>query len=95
MIPSTYAWLYRNDQTWLLTQTHNLPTGRRGNYSKIDWHERDCELADLVTKALTQSSELQLKLDKNDIYKLIPTLSRSLENKGHYLKTRKLLSEIL
>ncbi|UVM05100.1 TnsD family transposase [Pseudomonas laurylsulfatiphila] len=95
VIPSTYAWLYRNDQNWLLTQTHNLPSGRRGNYSNIDWHERDCKLADLVIKALSQSSKHQLNLDKKYIYRLIPALSRSLENKGYYLKTRNLLSKIL
>ncbi|VVN98478.1 TnsD family Tn7-like transposition protein [Pseudomonas fluorescens] len=93
-IPSTYAWLYRNDKNWLLAQTHALPRGRRGNYSNIDWFERDCELADLVIKTLTQSSGHQLKLNKKDLYKLIPALSRALEKKGHYLKTRKLLSEI-
>ena len=95
VIPSTYAWLYRNDKSWLLTQTYDLPSGRHGNYSTIDWHERDRELADLVIKALTQDSDHQLKLDEKHIYKLIPALSRSLENKVHYLKTRRLLSKIL
>ena len=95
MIPSTYAWLYRNDQKWLLTKTQDLPSGRRGNYSNIDWHERDCELADLVINTLTHRAEQKLKLHKTDIFTLVPALSRSLEKKCYYLTTRKLLSKIL
>ena len=94
MIPSTYAWLYRNDKKWLLTKTLNLPSGRRGNYSNIDWHERDCELADLVI-TLTRRADQKLKLHKTDIFTLVPALSRLLENKDYYLTTRKLLSKIL
>lgn len=95
VIPNIYAWLYRNDKKWLLTQTHNLPSGRSGNYSNIDWHERDSELADLVINAVTHSAEQKLKLHKTEIFTLIPALSRSLEKKGYFLKTRKLLSKIL
>ena len=94
IIPNTYAWLYRNDKKWLLTKTLDLPSGRRGNYSNIDWHERDCELADLVI-TLTRRADQKLKLNKTDIFTLVPALSRLLENKDYYLTTRKLLSKIL
>jgi len=96
-IPSIYAWLYRNDREWLLEQTHNLPSGRCGNNSKVDWYERDSELADLVSAAFPQafSKEENIRLRKNEIFIQFPTLSRALEKKGQYLKTRKILSGII
>ena len=97
VIPNIYAWLYRNDREWLLEQTHNLPSGRCGNYSNVDWHGRDCELADLVNETLNRNygTERKIKAPKVAIFTLIPSLSRSLEKRGYYLKTRKLLSEII
>ncbi|WP_158283929.1 TnsD family Tn7-like transposition protein [Pseudomonas sp. OV226] len=97
VIPNIYAWLYRNDREWLLAQTHNLPSGRCGNYSNVDWHGRDCELAHLVNETLNRNygTERKTKVPKVAVFTLIPSLSRSLEKSGYYLKTRKLLSEII
>lgn len=97
VIPKIYAWLYRNDREWLLAQTQSLLSGRFGNHSNVDWHERDCKLADLVSDTFSRisSTEEKLKLEKIEIFTQIPALSRSLEKRGYYLKTRKLLSEII
>lgn len=97
VIPSTYEWLYRNDRKWLLMQTHKLPSGRDGNYSRVDWMKRDLELSDLVSKTLIRiyGSDYGLNFQKREIFTLVPALSRSLENRTHYPKTRKLLTAIL
>lgn len=96
-IPSTYEWLYRNDRQWLLTNTHKLPNGRCGNHSSVDWIKRDCELSALVSKTLIRiyGTDRGLDLKKSEIFKLVPALSRSLENRTRYPKTRNLLSQIL
>jgi hypothetical protein len=93
--PSLYAWLYRNDRDWLTIQAQQLPTGYRGNHSSVDWERRDWVLFDLV------SSTLERKIDLNDtdnplqnLYRLVPSLSRSLEKRGRYPRTRALLKQI-
>ncbi|MEG2042093.1 MAG: TnsD family Tn7-like transposition protein, partial [Hafnia sp.] len=96
-IQSTYEWLYRHDREWLLIHTNELPSGRRGNYSNVDWIKRDSELSALVSKTLIRvyGTDQGLRLQKSDIFKLIPTLSRALENRTRYPNTRNLLSKIL
>ncbi|WP_223434145.1 MULTISPECIES: TnsD family transposase [unclassified Pseudomonas] len=96
VIPNIYAWLYRNDREWLSAQTCCLPSGRIGNYSNVDWQERDCKLANLVRNHLTRIPHLdgELKIERAELFTQIPALSCSLEKRSHYLQTRKLLSEI-
>ncbi|MCE0940970.1 MULTISPECIES: TnsD family Tn7-like transposition protein [Pseudomonas] len=94
LVPSVYAWLYRNDKSWLLSQTGSLPTGRAGNHSTIDWEARDENLSALVKKVLTMSSIEPRKIRKRDLYQMVPNLFSSLEQKQHYPKTRQLISKI-
>lgn len=95
LVPSVYAWLYRNDRLWLFSQTGSLPSGRIGNYVAIDWDDRDENLCGLVKKAFTACSGNCKKVRKRDLYQMVPNLFSSLEQKLHYPKTRQLLSEIL
>ncbi|NUT74137.1 hypothetical protein HNO86_03665 [Pseudomonas sp. C1C7] len=97
LIPKIYAWLYRNDREWLLLQSGNLPSGRQGNYSNVDWDERDSKLVKLVRDMFTKAffTEGKLKIEKPKIFSQIPLLSCSLEQRGHYLKTRELISEVV
>jgi len=89
--PKLYAWLYRNDKAWLLDQCSRLPTGRKGNNSKIDWHKRDVELERLVQDAIeilfTRGSDVGM----NRIYTLVPSLFKCLQNSNRYPRTRALL----
>lgn len=96
MIPNVYAWLYRHDREWLLSQTVNLLSGRQGNYSNIDWRERDNDLANLVNDVFSKVSctEENVNLTQAELFTQVPMLSCSLEKRGRYLKTRKLLSEM-
>lgn len=93
-VPSVYAWLYRNDQSWLLSQTASLPSGRAGNHVAIDWDARDENLCSLIKKVLVTSTTEPRKIRKRDLYQMVPSLFSSLEQKSHYPKSRQLVSEI-
>jgi hypothetical protein len=93
-IPHIYAWLYRNDRSWLASQTSLLPSGRGGNHPSVDWDARDENLCTLVKQALIETSSISKKVLKRDLYQKIPSLFSSLEQKSHYAKVRRLLSEI-
>ena len=43
--PKAYAWLYRNDRSWLQSQNKKIVPPARGNHSNVDWAKRDSELA--------------------------------------------------
>jgi hypothetical protein len=94
--PELYAWLYRNDKAWLGSQTAQLPTGRLGNNSRIDWEARDVELEKIIRSSLIEKfgKAQNLRLDNSEIFSLAPTLSSCLENRSNYPRTRALISLI-
>lgn len=91
--PKLYAWLYRNDKTWLFQANSELPTGRTGNHSKIDWAERDIELEQAVLMALSQILSNAPKSGNMiySIYTLVPSLFGCLQKPNQYPRTRALL----
>lgn len=94
LIPNIYAWLYRNDKIWLSKQATNLPSGRSGNNSKIDWKIRDEELCTRIKDVITQRDLNSVHLWKYDLYQLVPGLFSALESKPHYPKARALLAKV-
>jgi hypothetical protein len=95
IIPSHYAWLYRNDRTWLNNQTQWLPTGYRGNHSNVNWERRDCVLYDLICSTLSGKIGLNgTYITLQNLYRLIPSLARALEKRERYPRTRALLKRI-
>jgi hypothetical protein len=94
--PKLYAWLYRNDKDWLLQNCAKLPTGRNGNNSRIDWNNRDNELEKLIQIALDQLFSQGSKNDvgMHNIYALVPSLFRCLQNSNPYPRTRALLLSV-
>ncbi|WP_434627551.1 TnsD family Tn7-like transposition protein [Pseudomonas sp. Z6-14] len=94
LAPDIYAWLYRNDGSWLFSQTAALPSGRSGNHVTIDWDARDENFCALIKQVLKMPSSDLKKVRKCDIYQLVPNLFSSLEKRTRYPKTRKLLTEI-
>lgn len=96
LAPNIYAWLYRNDRGWLLAQTAGLPTGRQGNYSKINWLTRDRELERLIRTSLVAAygTDSDISLTRAQLYALIPSLPAYLEKRDRYPNTRAFLLEI-
>jgi len=59
LIPAEYAWLYRNDRSWLQNSVAETPVAREKRRSTVDWQLRDDELHDLVAKAMLAASVKQ------------------------------------
>lgn len=79
-LPTVYAWLYRNDREWLTSRLGELPNGRIGNHSAVDWSKRDQYLLELLKSTadyLLKSHELPLK--KQQIYLALPGLASALQ----------------
>lgn len=97
LIPSTYAWLYRNDKGWLVEQIAGMPNGRQGNHRRVDWEMRDSELERHVHNAVevARTTELDSRLSRSQLYALVPSLPTCLHVTEHYPRTRKLVQLIL
>lgn len=66
-LPAVYVWLYRNDREWLTSRLRELPNGRIGNHSAVDWSKRDQHLLEALKSTadyLLKSHELPLKKSK-------------------------------
>lgn len=94
LIPATYAWLYRNDQNWLLARTQKLVSGRQGNNSRIDWSTRDETLLSLVQQKASDLRKADLKVCKTALFQACPTLAAKLEKRGRYTRTRAFLKTL-
>jgi hypothetical protein len=96
-MPTVYAWLYRNDRSWLLDQNSKLPSGRRGNYSHVDWEMRDRNLHELIVSTVKRvhGSYENRGITRAIIFSLIPNLSRLLEKRTRYPRSRQLLAGLL
>lgn len=55
--PAVYAWLYRNDRTWLLSQNREHALPPQGNHVHVDWDARDRHFAEQVDKAALRLAE--------------------------------------
>ncbi|BCG27932.1 hypothetical protein TUM18999_61230 [Pseudomonas tohonis] len=93
LIPSIYAWLYRNDKGWLAEQTSRLPSGRHGNHSKVDWGARDRNLEKRARERIGALSERPLGLGQ--VHLLIPELPSCLRKKDRYPLTLGYLQKVL
>ena len=79
--PAAYAWLYRNDRSWL---RENTPPGRssamRAPVSRVRWLERDELLSQSVKSAAQRLSSAQpgVPLKLWQIYQVVPALKPKL-----------------
>lgn len=55
--PAGYAWLYRNDRSWLDAFVARLPRKLLGNHVSVRWDERDTWLSDRVMQVAAQLGE--------------------------------------
>lgn len=94
LIPNTYAWLYRNDNPWLTSQSRILRNAIQGNHLKVDWNLRDENLCNEVKRVMSDRKTDGGPLRKRDVYLWVPSLFAALESRDHYPKTRAYLSEI-
>jgi len=94
LIPSTYAWLYRNDRDWLKL---NLPVRRvRARHSNVDWDCRDLDLSQKVALVGTQlaAGEKCRKIRLWQIYQKVPELRAKLDVLDRLPHTKKVILKI-
>ncbi|RFP91847.1 hypothetical protein D0N73_30995 [Pseudomonas fluorescens] len=90
LAPDIYAWLYRNDREWLLSRTRELPSGRLGNHSRVDWAKRD---EDLLIRSIAPSAnwvELaeMVRSAVERFFSPVPRWPEPLKKYGRYPRTR-------
>jgi len=80
--PDIYAWLYRNDREWLMTQSQKLPEQPKHGGVRVDWDARDkylaSQVADVSLKLAKETPNRRVKLWQ--IYQRLPELKAKL---GH------------
>lgn len=77
---ATYAWLYRNDRTWLSQRVAKLPKMHGGNNSNLQWESRDVALCAAVERACEELSRTSPKEHRAlwEIYQRVPELKAKL-----------------
>lgn len=79
--PAAYAWLYRNDRTWLSENSSQLRLPSRiPAKERVDWHSRDLILSAAVinTSEKIKTTERCKKVPLWRIYQLLPELKAKL-----------------
>lgn len=96
--PANYAWLYRNDRTWLQSQTAPRVAKLGGSgLSTVRWDERDAELCKQVERvALMLQAEQGLRgLKLWQLYQHIPELKAKLAALDRLPLTRRAIERAL
>ncbi len=96
IIPSLYAWLYRNDKAWLMVEEQNFAKPAQVRKHSVDWEARDSRLLSTLRRACESIAELQRgPVTRADLYARVPMLSSCLENRDRYAMSRAYLSTVL
>lgn len=79
MEPASYAWLYRNDRTWLTDHTPPSAVGMTAaRQSPVRWDERDRSLSVEVEAAVERLAVFGRRLKLWQIYQAVPQLKPKL-----------------
>lgn len=97
LAPDIYAWLYRNDREWLLSRTRELPSGRLGNHSRVDWAKRDEDLLIQVSRTFSELGRVGRDggVSRRALFLACPTLAGALEKYGRYPRTRAFVKSVV
>jgi hypothetical protein len=95
--PATYAWLYRNDRTWLQGHSIKISRANEKKTPRIDWVERDTKLAAEVLalglKLFNANPGKKIKLWM--LYQLIPELKAKLNRLNLLPMTKHAVSTVI
>lgn len=96
VIPSLYAWLYRNDRAWLMGEKQTFVKPAHAQKNPIDWEARDSRLLSMLRTACEAIAALQRRpVTKTELYARVPILSSCLENRDRYPISRAYLFTVL
>ena len=96
--PAAYAWLYRNDRSWLTEHTP-AKVGRNGEIRRasVRWDERDSVISQAVQRAAlelrSRASSKPVKLWQ--IYQVVPELKAKLRSLHRLPLTQRVLKDVL
>jgi hypothetical protein len=93
MEPAVYAWLYRNDRSWLDAQRGKIATKVAQPTTRVDWQQRDDDLvADLreAVDLIARSPENQ-SVSIGRLCQLVPDLKRRLAQTNRLPQTKRFL----
>lgn len=90
-IPQAYAWLYRNDRSWLVSENADLPKGLRQRGSNVDWAERDQLLRQRILALRMREPGISLQ----QICRKIPELKAKLVALDNLPLTEQALTEMI
>lgn len=97
ILPSSYAWLYRNDQRWLLEVNASRPTIVPARPRGIDWRARDASLAQQVKVAAVRAFEGKFgaRVGLPQLVALVPALKPKLRQLARLPQTARALEALL
>lgn len=96
IIPSIYAWLYRNDKAWLMAKEQTFVKPAKVEKYPVDWEARDSRLLSMIRMAYEAITGLQRDpVTTTELYARVPMLSSCLENRNRYPASRAFLSTVL
>lgn len=96
IIPSIYAWLYRNDKAWLMAKEQTFVKPAKVEKHPVDWEARDSRLLSMIRMAYEAITGLQRgPVTTTELYARVPMLSSCLENRNRYPASRAFLSTVL
>ncbi|WP_159961245.1 TnsD family Tn7-like transposition protein [Pseudomonas sp. R76] len=96
IIPSIYAWLYRNDKAWLMAKEQTFVKPAKVEKHPVDWEARDSRLLSMIRMAYEAITGRQRgPVTTTELYARVPMLSSCLENRNRYPASRAFLSTVL
>jgi len=96
IIPSLYAWLYRNDKAWLKAEGPTFVKPVHVDKHRVDWTTRDSRLISMLRSACEAIVLMRRgPVTMAALYAMVPMLSSCLENRDRYPVSRAYLSTVL
>lgn len=91
-----YAWLYRNDRSWLVDSCRQLATISQPRRSLVDWRTRDLHLANAVLKAAKEIAHKKpgAKILLWKLYQRVPQLKTKLSSLHKLPLTKEVIDQL-
>jgi DNA-binding CsgD family transcriptional regulator len=94
--PEVYAWLYRNDRTWLMETNGQRPASKHIAKSPVDWQARDQTLSARIQASLAQADMASKsgRMSVPELVQLVPELKAYLNQLPRLPMTQRALTLI-
>jgi len=93
--PAAYAWLYRNDRSWLTTSLENVPKTPAANHAQSRMLKTDTRMADALRRIALSRHEATLPFSLQEFKRSMPALAKAIRNPERWPLTIKALGVAL